>query len=342
MPAAPDGARPPSAAADPGAEGDQQAERDHHPDGRAQVPHQGVVHRLGGRLVHPGRELVQVDRPEHAQPDAQQQGPTGHGQCGRDHRPAPPRRQQHPAERAGHRQHRHPEAGQVQYPQAGAGLGDGVGLHQRVRGVDLRDLRGQREPVVDQRGLHPGDQRGEVEHHGVVLDLHGAAALPGEHLVDRGVGVPVDARPDGGEGVALHHPLDLGVDEAGDSAGEGLADAVQQGAELRAVVGGDVGEQGVDGELLHDLVGHPVGDGGLDRRVLGQWGHRGDVPVGVADLRLRPDRDGAQRGQDEGQQDQQSGEEGACPVALRVFGRTVRQPPGELRLLGLDGAQPGP
>lgn len=227
-------------------------------------------------------------------------------------------------------QDRQPEPDELEQSVDLLGLADGVGgQHGEVR-VHLGDLRGEGEPLVDERLLDLVDDGGEVDDHGVVGELHRSAAASGQRLVHGGVRSPVQLGPQGGERVAADEPQRHGVHEVGEAAGDRTAQRADRLGQYGPVGGGDGFEQRLDVDVLHHRVGHPLGDGVLDVRVGGERLHGGHVPVGVADQIARPGRHGTQRGEEGGEEDQHDSEGRPDAVVLAS------------RLAPLQFGDPGP
>ena len=135
--------------------------------------------------------------------------------------------------------------------------------------------------------------------------------------------------------------------ESGDPAGQRSRHALQQRADPGQALFRQVGSRLIS-QALHvdpgdDLAGELVREGVLDRRVLDQRLHVGDIPAGVRDLVRRPHRHHRQRRQDAAHDDQQHRDRRppASPAPDRLARRAARPGPPtrqRLRLAPFTGA----
>jgi hypothetical protein len=182
---------------------------------------------------------------------------------------------------------------------------------------------GDRDAVGYQALLDLVHQWAEVDLHGAVVHLDRAAAVPGEDLVDGGVGGPVRAVPELREKGAGDDVQRLIVDEAGQGAGDRTRLLGQQRVQPGPIRRRDILEEGLEVQAAHHGIGDPVRDRSLDVRVRRQRRDGADVPVGVSDEAGGPGCDNAERREDPGQEDQKRGEQRlqAMPSAGGRHGR---------------------
>ena len=213
-------------------------------------------------------------------------------------------------------------------------------LHRR------RDPLGEREPLGDEGGLDLGDDRPEVEGHGVALRGDELALVTLEQRHDLRVCRPVDLVPHLRELVAGDDLRHLVVHESVDAVQKGDLEArdrrrhpgghavlLGQGVQRHP---GDPLEVEVVQHRLRDLVGQR----GLDARVVDERVHGLDVLVGVGDDPVGPHRGDRERGEHAGQDHQDPRDDAeAAHVAVLRLGRGRRTCRREL---GLQLGDPGP
>ncbi len=178
-------------------------------------------------------------------------------------------------------QYGEPDTGHFEHVEALPESAEVVVLHDLHGQVGHRDAVGEGHVVGDEVAPDLGDDGCEVDGEGVTV-------AGGEGVEERGVGGAVGRVPGG---------------PVGGGAGEGVQGLAEQGVHAD-----------LEGARV-DLAGEGAGDLGdddlLHLRVLGEGGHGGGVPVGVAQFAVGPVRDGARGHQKGHEHDEYRRQDGA-------------------------------
>ncbi len=216
-------------------------------------------------------------------------------------------------------------------------------MDDRELGLDGRDARGEGEPVVDQSLLDRLDDRTEVEADGPVRRGQDSLFLSGQQGDELGVGPRVRAHPQPLERVAAHEVADAIPDELANTDRGRAGEASQRVGDPRrhALAGQSVDslvDQVGDVETAEDLVGDPVGNGLLDRRIRRQRRDGGDVPFGVGHLVAGPDAHDRHRREDAAHDDERAAEVTVRHMATAGRGRPGRRRRSRTRSRATSGA----
>ena len=174
--------------------------------------------------------------------------------------------------------------------------GDRIGLGDRDRPVDGRDLRRERDSLADERGLHLLDDRFELDaDRAVGADRDRRLRIVLHRRDELRMAQFERSRPDVREGVRCHEIVDSGMDQRLDAlSGRALQRFERLRGSRTGAQGGDavdhVAGELLDVDLLVDDVDDLVGDVRLDRGILRERPIRRDEGVGVGELRPSPTR----------------------------------------------------